>query len=147
MRRLIAYPLKAMAVTASALAFTAVSLIPNAQPAWAPEMVGLEIKALRAVGYEVCEPVIGQLPDDVEQKGVVADASVPGDPGVICEIRFSDLLETEDLNWVAHHEACHLATVNDIYADPASADMEDPAHEHPLFSACLDHGPADRGGY
>lgn len=146
MRRLIAYPLKAMAVAAGAALFAAVSLVPNAQPAWAPEMVGMEIEALRALGYEVCEPTVGQLPDAAEQEGAVADA-IPTPYGDRCAVRFSDLLEAEDLNWVAWHESCHLATVNDIFADAASADMEDPAHQHPLFSACLDHGPSERGGY
>lgn len=147
MRRLIAYPLKATAVTASALAFTAVSLIPNAQPAWAPEMVGLELAAQRAAGWEPCEPVVSQLPAEEQAAGKAADAAIPGDPGVICEIRFAVNLTAADLEWVAWHEVCHLSTVPAIYADTASAGMDDAAHKHPLFKACIAQGPADRGGY
>lgn len=128
------------------LVFVQIAVVANVSAAWAPTMVDIEMAHLRSLGYEICDPIILQLPDKKEDEGALASA-IPTPYAEHCILWFSDLIETSDLNWVAHHEVCHLATVNDIFADGVSDKMEDPAHQHPLFSACLDHGPIDRGGY
>lgn len=115
-----------------------------ATPAYAPPMVDFELSAQRALGYEPCEPNVAQLPASV---GLFADAMTPGDPGTYCEIRFAVHVPAEALAWVAWHEVCHLSTMQPIHRDPAHTQLEDPAHEHPMFLECLDHGPAKRGGY
>lgn len=146
MHRLITWTAKAFAGATLAAVFTAVSLVPNAQPAWAPQMVALELEAIRALGYQVCEPVISQLPADRQAEGVLADAN-NGEQNGTCEIRFAVDIPAEELDWVAWHEVAHLATVHDIYEDPYSGTLEDPAHQHPMFLNLLDHGPSERGGY
>lgn len=116
----------------------------SAKAAWAPPMVAQELAAQRAMGWKPCEPVISQLPSGPD---LLADAATPGDPGVFCEIRFSVDIKAEQLDWVAWHEVCHLSTGIDIHADPAHLQYEDPAHQHPLFTSCIDQGPTERGQY
>ncbi len=115
--------------------FVAAGLV-IATPAYAPPMVALELAEQRALGYRPCEPVVSQLPASA---GLFADAATPGDPGVQCEIRIAAHTPAEALAWVAWHEVCHQSTMQPIHRDPA--------HQHPMFLACLDHGPSERGGY
>lgn len=132
--------------TLLATAAIAAGVIVPATAAWAPQMVAAELAAQRALGYEVCEPHISELPEELVEQGVYADAGATP-MYETCKIRFASNVPVEDLNWVAWHETCHLATLNEIFADPISEAMQDPAHEHPLFLGCLDHGPTERGGY
>lgn len=144
--RLIATTLKALAAVAGAAVFSAVSLVPNAQPAWAPEMVGLELAAQRALGWTPCEPVLSQIPFDLQEAGVLADAATTEMFGE-CKIRFAANVPADALDWVAWHEVAHLSTMDAIHADPAHEHMEDPYHCHPLFLAAIAQGPAETGGY
>lgn len=148
MRRMIAYTLKALIVVVGAACFFGFYFIPEDNPAWAPEMMALELAQQRALGWQPCEPVISQLPEDMAQEGVVAEAAATP-LYTTCEVRFGvgHGITAADLHWVAWHEACHLSTLNEIYADPTHESFEDAAHKHPLFLACLDQGPAERGGY
>lgn len=146
MNRLIATTSKVITVAFGTILVTAVSLVPNAQPAWAPPMMAFELAELRANGWQPCEPVISQLPAEALGAGLVADAD-NGEQSGTCAVRFAADIPADALHWVAWHEACHLATIADIHADPAREQFKDWAHEHPLFIACIDQGPAERGGY
>lgn len=146
MPRPLAIIAKTLAVLAGAAGFTVISIVPNAEAAWAPEMVGLELAAQRAAGFSPCQPHISQLPLQDQEQGWLADA-IPTPYGNACEIRFAVNVPAEDLHWVAWHEVCHLSTMNQIFADPVRAARDDAAHTDPEFLRCLDLGPADRGGY
>lgn len=113
----------------------------------APTMLGNEIHSLRALGYKVCTPEIVPFnPEDLPE-GSIAGA-IPDGYGYNCQAEFSSALSIEDLNWVAWHEACHLATMNAIYDDPDHDLLgSDWVHAHPLFKQCLKYGPVENGGY
>lgn len=147
MNRIARIATRTAAAAAGAAVFTAISLIPNAAAAWAPTMVGREVAHLRTLGYQVCEPRIGQITDQQAiADGYLAWATTP-EVGGECMVEFTVGFEPEALNWVAWHESCHLATLTNIFADPERAQGADPAHTDPAFLACLDHGPAEHGGY
>lgn len=128
-----------------AAAAVTVGIVLPAQPAWAPQMVGVELAAQRTLGYSPCEPTVSQLPAELEAERVAADAA-PDFMFQRCEIRFASNIPTEDLGWVAWHEACHLSTMRNIWADPHRP-LVDPAHRHVLFLQCISYGPAETGGY
>jgi hypothetical protein len=138
--------LKLAVGTTAALGLAAGGAVLTETAAWAPQMVATELAAQRALGYQPCEPIISQLPAELAAEGVLADAA----PAVMfqtCEIRFAANVPAEDLDWVAWHEVAHLSTMVAIYADPASATMDDPAHCHPLFLELIEQGPQEKGGY
>lgn len=115
-----------------------------ASPAGAPQMVAGALQTQRELGWEPCQPNITQLPADAPED-LAADAATII-PNGTCEIRFSHRLAAVDIDWVAWHEVCHLSTFEQVMRDP-HRDIMDPAHRHPLFLACLNAGPDERGGY
>lgn len=139
-------PLRILATQLLSIGFAATLVWATPGRSWAPTMVDGTLEDLRSHGYRICEPTISQLPAEDAAAGTYADAIAP--PGwEACEIRFAVGIDPKHLDWIAHHEVCHLATMNTIDVDPASGQFEDPLHHHPLFLRCLDLGPADRGGY
>lgn len=115
-----------------------------ATAAWAPSPFATAVASQRLLGLSPCTPAIGPLPEDALE-GLAADAD-NGEQSGQCAIRVSATLEDKDLEWVAWHEVCHLSTLGAIMRDDERP-TEDPAHTHPLFTRCLDHGPRYRGGY
>ena len=121
-------------------------LIGSAAPAGAPQMVANELAAQRDLGYEPCEPQVGQIPaDHPDADGVYAWAGGT-QPGETCIVEFSVSMPGEALEWIPWHEVCHLSTLNKIYADPHRP-VVDAAHTHPAFQWCIAQGPAETGGY
>lgn len=115
--------------------------------AGAPTFIGDAVERQRALGYDVCEPIITPLPQYLADDGVLADAD-NGMQSNRCEIRVWQSLSAEAFEWVAWHEVCHLSTIQPIYDAPdRDAWGEDWAHAHPRFRQCLRFGPAETGGY
>lgn len=101
------------------------------------------VKAQTALGWAPCTPRFAPLPTDLRDKGVVADAADAITFGY-CEVRWmtptaEHPLPPADVPYVAWHEACHLSTLAATLRSPGA--YEDPAHEHPIFQACIAQGP------
>lgn len=109
-------------------------------------MVARELAAQRALGYQPCEPRVGQIPAEERAANPDVLAWAGGtNPGEECYVEFASV-PAKDLSWIAWHEVCHLSTLNAIFADPHRP-IVDAAHRHPLFLECLSHGPVETGGY
>lgn len=101
------------------------------------------LAAQRALGYQPCEPAVLPLYDQDATKLGAADNGVQSGE---CAVWLKPGLDSETLGWVAWHEACHLSTVQLIWEQPIEG-LDDPAHRHPLFRACVQQGPDETGGY
>lgn len=130
-------------VTQAALAATILVAVISPASATAPDPVLAALEAQRDLGWEPCEPEILPLYDQDQDKVGAADNGIQSGH---CAIWIRAGLPADLLETVAWHEVCHLSTVHQIFSQPV-AGMEDPAHKHPLFKACLAQGPAETGGY
>lgn len=137
---------RSVLVTYAVIGTFGFTLIARAAPAGAPQMVANELAAQRALGYEPCEPKLGQIPADQNPDGAIYAWAGGTMPGETCEVSFSTDMPVEAMEWVAWHEVCHLSTLNRIFADPHRP-IVDAAHRHPEFLACISHGPVETGGY